>query len=96
MELNLPLVENCSAKECSFNEESVCHAAAVTIGNSNNANCDTFVNLEIKGGIEGGQAMVGACKENDCKWNENLECTSKDGVQIEISGNVASCMTFST
>ena len=47
--IDLPLVQDCSVSECSYNNNG-CAAGAVTIGYGRT--CSTFVPLSVRGGLE--------------------------------------------
>ena len=47
--IDLPLVQDCSVSECSYNNNG-CAAGAVTIGYGRT--CATFVPLSVRGGLE--------------------------------------------
>lgn len=89
----LPIVHSCEATSCAYNGEHHCHAAAITIGNSGSAACETFLPADARGGTESGDAQVGACHEAGCVHNENLECTA-DEIDVDTSGASAVCLTF--
>ena len=71
--IDLPLVQDCSVSECSYNNNG-CAAGAVTIGYGRT--CSTFVPLSIRGGLERKSPVVGACQKADCSFNTDLECTA--------------------
>ena len=87
--LNLPLVSTCSASGCSYNHDSDCHAAAITV----TTGCGTYVEMAEQAGIDV-TAQVGACHRSECVHNAALECGA-DRVEIGGSGGVADCLTFS-
>ncbi|MCD2189095.1 DUF1540 domain-containing protein [Actinomycetospora soli] len=86
----LPTVQSCAATSCSYNENSSCHAGAITVGGSA---CGTFVEISFRGGVDQG-GLVGACHRSECKFNDKLECTASS---VEIGGqgaDVADCLTY--
>jgi hypothetical protein len=89
----LPIVQSCEATACAYNGEHHCHAAAITVGNSGSAACETFMPADVRGGVDSGDAQVGACKMADCVHNENLECTAEE-ISVDTSGASAVCLTF--
>lgn len=90
--VDVPEVGNCAAKHCAFNRDGNCHAQAITVGNSIDPVCDTF--------IASGQhnkrqpcAGVGACKVARCRHNDDLLCQA-DSVRVGMHGQHAKCETF--
>jgi hypothetical protein len=90
--MEMPRITRCEATECSYNQETICHAAAITVGGDHPA-CDTFYGATAKGGVENMQGAVGACKVNDCKYNESLECSAPN-ITLARHCEHADCMTF--
>jgi hypothetical protein len=91
--LELPRVTECTVEGCSYNHNG-CHAGAVTISaRGDQAECATFIPLEVKGGLKAVLARVGACQRSDCTYNEALECTAT-AVHIGPGGDVADCLTY--
>lgn len=66
---------------------------AITIGDSSCAMCDTFARMNKKGGNPAIIAGVGACKSDNCKFNDALECTASN-VIVGMHSNHADCKTF--
>jgi hypothetical protein len=92
--MDLPAVSECSVDGCSYNHEHACNAAAVTIGASgSDANCATFIPLDVKGGLDRVISHVGACQRADCTHNSSLECTA-DAVRIGAGADLADCLTY--
>jgi hypothetical protein len=89
--MKIPKISKCSVKACSYNKNSMCHAAAITVGGPKPC-CDTFTELATKGGM-GGTGGVGACRVDNCIYNQNLECTAKTITIAQKSCN-ADCLTF--
>jgi hypothetical protein len=48
-----------------------------------------------KGGMKEVTGSVGACKIDNCAFNESLECTA-DGIHVGIHADHAECETFQT
>ena len=88
---DMPQVGSCSVTACSYNENSGCHAGAITIA-GDNAACGTFVEVSFRGGVQGG-GLVGACHRAECKFNDKLECTASS-VKIGAGADVADCLTY--
>lgn len=91
----LPIVHSCEASSCAYNGEHSCHAAAITIGNSGSAACETYLGLDTPGGHEDATAAVGACKESACVHNVRLECTAAE-IEVDFSAGHAVCLTHAT
>lgn len=91
----LPLVHSCEASACAYNGAHACHAAAITIGNSGSAMCETFIGSDVQGGSVSRSASVGACKEADCVHNTNLECVA-DEIEVDMSAGQPVCLTYAT
>lgn len=90
----LPHVTECTVLGCSYNDHSSCHAGAITIvGSGAEAQCATFIPLNVKGGLDTVLASVGACQRADCVHNESLECTAP-AVRIGAGGDPADCLTY--
>ena len=87
----MPLIGTCSVTACSYNHDSGCHAAAITIA-GDNAACGTFVEISFRGGVDGG-GRVGACHRAECRFNDKLECTASS-VEIGPGKDVADCLTY--
>jgi hypothetical protein len=93
MTLDIPIVSECLATECAYNMQSMCHARAITIGNSMHAGCDTFLSGSMHTKEVKRIAGVGACKSSQCKFNEDLECMA-DSIRVAPAGADVNCMTF--
>ncbi len=94
MAVQTPKVIDCSVRDCSYNQNKACHAVAITVGDSNCAMCDTYYHSSQKGGAMEITGSVGACKEDDCKFNNSLEC-SAPGIHVANHMGHADCSTFS-
>lgn len=92
---NMSKISGCDVTECSYNINSQCHTLAITVGDAGGecAMCDTYVDMPLKGGgmdITGG---VGACKVDDCQYNESLECAA-NSIKVGKHQGHPDCMTF--
>ena len=90
--LEMPVVTKCMASECVYNLDSNCHARAITIGDTIQPSCDTY----MAGSRHTKQtqiAGIGACKTVGCKFNNDLECMAEN-IQVGMVKNRANCMTF--
>ncbi len=93
MPMKMPNILDCSVQECSYNTNKACHAMAITVGDTNCAMCDTYFKSSSKGGAQDINGSVGACKENDCKFNNSLECQAP-GIHVSSHMGHADCSTF--
>jgi hypothetical protein len=57
------------------------------------AGCETFVALDVKGGLAAVLAHVGACTRVGCVHNVALECTA-DTVRVGSIADPADCLTY--
>lgn len=86
--LEMPHVTECSVDGCSYNHDG-CTAFAVTVGQD--AQCATFLPLNLKGGLDKVVTQVGACQRSSCVHNADLECTAE---AVRIGGGDADCLSF--
>lgn len=95
MNVSMPLIKEYEVRNCAYNGDNKCHAAAINVGGPGEAcpSCDTFFQASSKGGKKKVIAGVGACKFGSCKFNELFECVAKS-VQIKMHENHADCATF--
>ncbi len=89
----LPPVAECSVDGCSYNDHHSCHAAAITVGGTGDAQCATFIPLSAKGGLDKVVSHVGACQRQDCRHNDHLECGA-DSIRVGAGHDLADCLTF--
>lgn len=91
---DLPTIAECSVDGCSYNHAHACNAAAITVGGgSGDAQCATFIPLNVKGGLDRVVSHVGACQRADCTHNEHLTCAA-DAVRIGAAHDLADCLTY--
>jgi hypothetical protein len=93
MERKLPAIANCDATMCAYNVGKKCHTLAITVGDGGCPLCDTAIKSEVKAGIPEMNAEVGACKVDECEYNDSLECRAH-GVNIKMHRQHAECGTF--
>lgn len=91
--INMPDVSFCSASECAYNSENLCHARAITVGDGIVANCDTFCQASSHVTNIKSKAGVGACKVSSCQFNEDLECSTKS-IRVGQKESGVECLTF--
>ena len=90
--MKMPRIVDCNMSDCAYNSENMCHALAITVG-ANSPMCDTFLKLGTKGGAKEATGSVGACKVQNCKFNDSLEC-SAEGIHVGRHADHAECDTF--
>ncbi|MBU1192249.1 MAG: DUF1540 domain-containing protein [Gammaproteobacteria bacterium] len=95
MELNLDLsiVEQCTVNECAYNENSLCHAKAITIGDGEIPHCDTLFRKGPEYHFAKSVAGVGACKVSNCIHNDQLECGARS-ISVGAMDGEVKCLTF--
>jgi len=91
--VEMPLVANCTAKQCAYNANHTCHAKAITVGDTKNPECDTFLQSKNHSKEAKRIAGVGACKVRDCRHNEDYECTA-DAINVGLVRNSINCLTY--
>ncbi len=91
--VEMPPVAKCLVAECAYNIDKACHARAITVGDGNHPDCDTYIGSA--GHIKGSQmkAGVGACKITLCAHNNDLECTA-ESINVGYQGTMVHCLTF--
>lgn len=91
--MQMSKVRNCDVSECAYNMNQMCHAMAITIGDTIHPRCDTFCNCSSKGGEVSTVAGVGACKVDSCMHNTSLECQASE-ISVGHKGSEIDCLTF--
>ncbi|WP_444891892.1 DUF1540 domain-containing protein [Microbulbifer sp. TRSA001] len=89
---DMPEVSQCAASQCAYNANDACHARAITIGDGADPDCDTFF-TNSRHSSSSRTAGVGACKMEDCKFNDDFEC-SAESIQIGLRGNSQHCQSY--
>jgi hypothetical protein len=89
--MEMPRVQQCTVTGCGYNHDG-CTAFAITIGRTN-AECDTFVEPDLQGGLGQAIARVGACKRSNCVHNVDLEC-SAPAITVGSGQDIADCLTY--
>ncbi len=92
VKIEMPSVSECSATDCAYNVNQLCHARAITIGNGVHPGCDTFFAHEHIQNVSQ-IAGVGACKVDTCKYNEDCECMG-DLVRVGPVEGGAICVSY--
>lgn len=93
MTVEMPLVKHCDVSSCGYNQNHNCHAKAITVGDSINPSCDTFMDSNHHTHEKNRLAGVGACKVGGCKYNQDFECTAEEITMSAVDGTVK-CKTF--
>lgn len=91
--MEMPMVSSCEVSECAYNMDNMCHAMAITVGDSVHPKCDTFCTSYAEEVDEDCIAGVGACKTTACTFNEGLEC-SADDICVGFNREEIDCLTF--
>ncbi|WP_372405549.1 DUF1540 domain-containing protein [Streptomyces luteireticuli] len=91
--MDMPQVAVCEVDACAYNQDSACHALAITVGDATHARCDTFFTFPTKGGDAGATGRVGACKMAGCLHNRGLECQAP-GITVAALQDTADCLTY--
>lgn len=91
--LDIPAVAECTMIDCAYNTARLCHAKAITIGDSEAPNCDTLCCESGHVRAQDINAGVGACKVSSCSYNDDLECTA-DSITVGMMNNKVSCLTY--
>lgn len=93
----MPVVASCLIEECAYNSYSHCHARAITIGDSNDALCDTYFGLVNKGAThakpQSAATGVGACKVQSCRHNVDYECVAEE-ISVGDNGSQIACLAY--
>lgn len=95
MPMSMPKILSCSVSECAYNINYECHTMAITVGDGNHAECDTYYRAKSKGGAADLIGGVGACKVDICKFNKSFEC-SAPGINVAPHSGHADCKTFTS
>ncbi len=93
--MQMPEISSCNATQCAYNMGGLCHALAITIGDGQTPQCDTFCSSSISGGDSDVVGCVGACKVASCVHNMSLECQAP-GISVGTMGSEIDCLTFRT
>lgn len=89
IKIEIPEVTECQASRCAYNANGHCHAQAITIGDGDVPDCDTFLDRGPHVRDVSRPAGVGACKVASCRHNDDLECAAPS-----IRVGTPRCLTF--
>jgi hypothetical protein len=84
---------DCSVSKCVYNMNNQCHTPGITVG-SMCPSCDTFQNGASKGGESDVNGAVGACRKDDCQFNQSMECQAPEGIHVGDHMFHADCLTY--
>lgn len=106
----IPLVRLCEVTDCGFNEQNMCHAAAIQVGDEvagavatprvklQDPRCDTYTRRPgAHLGASDWQGMVGSCKVESCSYNSGFRCTAEAIIVSRHEGQAdghADCKTY--
>lgn len=93
MNMKMAKVKSCDAEECAYNIKNKCHAIAITVGGGPSPRCDTLTIAARQAGLPNITAGVGACKIENCQFNESLECVAKS-IRVKVHTMLPECTTF--
>lgn len=91
--LEMADVAECTIPECVYNRASRCYAKAITIGNGEHPECDTFYSSHNHSPRHELTAGVGACKVHACRFNDDYHCTAAR-IYVGYVGSEVACRTF--
>ncbi|MBB2913632.1 hypothetical protein FHS43_004941 [Streptosporangium becharense] len=91
--MDMPVISECRVEACAYNTEHTCHARAITVGDTHHAECETFFQIEAKGGDLAATGRVGACKMADCHHNVRFECQAP-GIVVGYAREDIDCLTY--
>lgn len=89
-------IKDCVFAGCSYNENEMCYAPGIAIGDGDHPRCDTFVEgkTKVKGGDIKTMGKVQSCQVKKCSNNVSLKCTA-DNVTVGFHEQHPYCLTFS-
>lgn len=91
--LDMAEVAECTVPECVYNRGSRCFARAITVGNGEHPECDTFYSSHNHTPKHAQLAGVGACKVHECVHNRDYNCDAQR-IYVGYRDNEISCLTF--
>ena len=91
--LEMPTVAKCDVEHCAYNVTRKCRAKAITIGDSLDPECDTYLRSASHTHEGKRIAGVGAFKVRGCVFNQDLECTA-DSIAVGVDGTKVHCFTY--
>ena len=94
MAIQTPKVLDCSVTECSYNTNKVMPRRGHHCRRLHLRHVRYLLQVISERRRDGLTGSVGACKENDCKFNNSLEC-SAPGIHVANHMGHADCATYS-
>ena len=88
----LPPVHDCAVEGFAYDAGHGCHAGAINITGSD-AECGTFIDISVSGGLPTATAKAGACHRTDCRHNDALKCRAKS-IRVGPGSDAADCLTY--
>lgn len=89
----LPEVSECTVPECVYNRGSRCYAGAITVGNGELPQCDTFHMVNNHAPKREMFAGVGACKVASCVHNRGYSCHAVR-IYVGYERNEIACLAY--
>ncbi len=93
MPKKMPVINECEMINCAYNQQRICHAMAITVGDGACPMCDTFLDQPGKGGVGDMKGGVGACRVTECQFNDSLEC-SASSIRVANHSSHPDCGTY--
>lgn len=90
--MDMPAVKSCSVEECVFNHKKICSTRAITVGDGETPQCDTYF-VDHRHAKQSHLAGVGACKVTSCRFNKDYGCLA-DNIIVGHVRSMANCQTF--
>lgn len=92
-EIPMAVVAECTVPECVYNRASRCHARAITIGNGDHPQCDTFHCAHNHPQDDAPPTGVGACKLVSCHFNHHYNCEA-ERVYVGATPGGPGCLSY--
>ncbi len=90
-QMNEGHVLTCMVMECTFNQQEVCHAPNINVGETH-PSCDTFTTGNALP-IPQGMPDVSVCNVTECKFNQSNDCMAP-GITVAHHSGHADCFTY--
>jgi len=91
MQMEQGHVLTCTVMECSFNQNEVCYAPNIDVGETH-PTCDTFTTQSVQMAQQG-MPDVAVCNVTECMFNQSRDCAAP-GITVDHHSNHADCLTF--
>jgi len=93
MSMEMPRINDCTARDCSYNRTLTCHTPAITVGKQEKQICVTYLKSELPGGDDSVIAGIVACKIYMCLHNRDLVCAA-ESLQVRLKEGHPVCQTY--